>query len=128
MEARLAQSERLAALGTLLAGIAHEVNNPLSYTLLGIEQGLAALEQVGAPADEAAKLREALESAHHGATRVAAIVGQIRASSRSDVEERGPVELRRVLEAALRVAQNEIHHRARLVTELTDVPPLTGSA
>jgi PAS domain S-box-containing protein len=128
MEARLAQSERLAALGTLLAGIAHEVNNPLSYTLLGIEQGLAALDQAATPSGETAKLREALESAHHGATRVAAIVGQIRASSRSDVEERGPVELRRVLEAALRVAQNEIHHRARLVTQLADVPALMGSA
>jgi PAS domain S-box-containing protein len=128
MEQRLAQSERLAALGTLLAGIAHEVNNPLSYTLLGIEQGLATLEQLGAPAGDTAKLREALESAHHGATRVAAIVGQIRASSRSDTEERGPIQLRGVLEAALRVAQNEIHHRARLVTELADVPPLLGSA
>jgi PAS domain S-box-containing protein len=128
MEQRLAQSERLAALGTLLAGIAHEINNPLSYTLLGIEQGLATLDELGAPGDPAAKLREALESSHHGATRVAAIVGQLRASSRSDTEERGPVELRRVLEAALRVTQNEIHHRARLVTDLQDVPALQGNA
>jgi PAS domain S-box-containing protein len=129
MEARLQQSERLAALGTLLAGIAHEMNNPLSYTLLGIEQGLANLEALGEEAaGEIARLREALESAHHGATRVAAIVNQIRASSRSDTEERGLVELRRVLEAALRVTQNEIHHRARLATDLTDVPPILGSA
>jgi PAS domain S-box-containing protein len=129
MEERLAQSERLAALGTLLAGIAHEMNNPLSYTLLGIEQGLSHLEALGGAAEgEIGKLREALESAHHGATRVAAIVGQIRASSRSDTGERGPVELRRVLEAALRVSQNEIHHRARLVTDLHDVPSIQGSA
>jgi PAS domain S-box-containing protein len=129
MEERLAQSERLAALGTLLAGIAHEMNNPLSYTLLGIEQGLASVEALGAAATvEIDRLREALESAHHGATRVAAIVGQLRASSRSETGERGPVELRRVLEAALRVSQNEIHHRARLVTDLRDVPAILGSA
>jgi PAS domain S-box-containing protein len=127
MEQRLAQSERLAALGTLLAGIAHEMNNPLSYTLMGIEQGLATLAEADAPAAIVAKLREALESAHHGATRVAAIVGQLRASSRVDAEERGPVELRRVLEAALRVTQNQIHHRARLVSELQDVPLVLGS-
>jgi PAS domain S-box-containing protein len=128
MEQRLAQSERLAALGTLLAGIAHEMNNPLSFALLGIEQCLATLAEPDAPAGFVAKLREALESAHHGATRVASIVGQLRASSRADAEERGPVELRRVLAAALRVTQNEIHHRARLVAELEDVPVLLGNA
>jgi PAS domain S-box-containing protein len=133
MEARLAQSERLAALGTLLAGIAHEMNNPLSYTLLGIEEAVAKVDQLDqldtlpAPAAELAKLRETLESARHGATRVAAVVSQIRASSRPEVEERGPVALRHVLEGALRVTHNEIHHRARLVTELVDVPALAGS-
>jgi PAS domain S-box-containing protein len=130
MEARLAQSERLAALGTLLAGIGHELNNPLSYTLLGIEQALAQLARLTAPPGNIAKLREALESALEGATRAAAVVGQIRATTRPDVEERGPVDLRAVLEAALRVTHNEIHHRARLVTDLAELPPglVTGNA
>jgi PAS domain S-box-containing protein len=130
MESRLAQSERLAALGTLLAGIAHEMNNPLSYTLLGIEQAIAQLKRLAAPADEVARLREALDGALHGASRVAAIVGQIRASSRPDVEERGPVDVRAVVDAALRVIHNELHHRARLVTELGDGAPavVTGSS
>jgi PAS domain S-box-containing protein len=128
MEARLAQSERLASLGTLLAGIAHEMNNPLSYTLLGIEQAAAQLERLAAAPEDVARLREALDGALHGATRVAAIIGQIRASTRPEVEERGPVDLRAVLEAALRVIHNEVHHRARLVTELADVPSVIGSA
>jgi PAS domain S-box-containing protein len=130
MEARLAQSERLAALGTLLAGIAHEMNNPLAYTLLGIEQAMAQLGRLQGPGDEIAKLREALEGALHGATRVSAVVNQIRASSRPEVEERGPVDVRSVLEAALRVTHNEIHHRARLVTDLAELPPgiVTGNA
>jgi PAS domain S-box-containing protein len=127
MEARLAQSERLAALGTLLAGIAHEMNNPLSYALLGIEGALRAVERLTAPSNEMARLREMLESAHHGATRVAAVVGQIRASSRPEFDERGPVDVRRAIEAALRIAHNEIQHRARLVTELGAVPRVLGN-
>jgi PAS domain S-box-containing protein len=127
MQVRLAQSERLAALGTLLAGIAHEMNNPLAYALLGVERALAVLERVAAPPDEIANLREILESAHHGATRVAAVVGQIRASSRPEIDERGPLDVRRALDAAMRVTKNEIQHRARLVTELGEVPPVFGN-
>ncbi len=126
MEARLIQSERLAALGTLLAGIAHEMNNPLSYALLGIEGALREIERMPA-GDETGKLREMLESARHGATRAAAVVGQIRGSSRADVDELGPADVRRALEGALRVVHNEIRHRARLVTELCDVPRIVGN-
>jgi len=111
----------------LLAGIAHEMNNPLSYTLLGIEGALGVIERMSAASDEIVRVREMLESAHHGAVRVAAVVGQIRASSRPEVDERGPVDVRRAIEAALRVTHNELHHRARLVTELDPVPGVTGS-
>jgi PAS domain S-box-containing protein len=128
MEARLAQSERLASLGTLLGGIAHEMNNPLAYTLLGIEQALQQLDRLVGAGAEVGVLRETLESAHHGATRVAAIVGQLRASLRSDAEERGPVDVRPMLESALRVTANELKHRARVVTELQNVPPVLGTA
>jgi PAS domain S-box-containing protein len=130
METRLAQSERLAALGTLLAGIAHEMNNPLSYAVLGIEQAIAQAERLSAPPQEIAKLREALDGALHGASRVGAIIGQIRASSRPDTNESGPVDVRAVLETALRVTRNELHHRARLVTELGAPAPVVvvGSA
>jgi PAS domain S-box-containing protein len=126
MEARLAQSERLAALGTLLGGIAHEMNNPLSYTLLGIEQAVRQLDRLAGGGAEVDALRETLQSVHHGATRVAAIVGQLRASMRTDVEERGLVDVRHMLESALRVTHNEMKHRARLVTDLRDVPPILG--
>ena len=124
IEEQLAQSERLAALGTLLAGIAHEVNNPLSYALLGIE---GALEALSRPQESTAALREMLERAHDGATRVSAIVSQIRTSARPDAAPRGLVDVRRALEAALRMTRNEIAHRTRLVADLVDSPPVIGS-
>jgi PAS domain S-box-containing protein len=127
MEARLAQSERLAALGTLLGGIAHEMNNPLSYALLGVQEAIDQLERLPGPAAEVEKLRDTLESVHHGATRVAAIVGQLRASLRPEVDEHGPIDVRRLLESALRVTHNELQHRARVATDLRDVPPVLGT-
>lgn len=127
MEARLARSERLAALGTLLAGIVHELNNPLAYTLLGIDQALSQLERVPF-SPEIAALGELLREVRGGTQRVASIVAQLRSTSQPDATDRDAIDLRAVIQAALRVAGNEIRHRARLITELADVPPIIGSA
>jgi len=127
MEARLARSERLAALGTLLAGIVHELNNPLAYTLLGVDQALAQLERIPF-SPEAAALGELLREVRGGTRRVASIVGQLRSTSQPDGNDRDAIDLRAVIQAALRVAGNEIRHRARVVTELGEVPPIRGSA
>ncbi len=127
MEARLVRSERLAALGTLLAGIVHELNNPLAYVLLGIDQALGQLERVPF-SPETTTLAELLREVRGGTKRVASIVGQLRSTSQPDATDRDAIELRTVIESALRVAGNEIRHRARLITELHDVPRISGSA
>jgi len=127
MEARLARSERLAALGTLLAGIVHELNNPLAYTLLGIDQALAQLERMPFSPENAA-LGELLREVRGGTQRVASIVGQLRSTSQPDATDRDAIDLRAVIQTALRVAGNEIRHRARLITELSEVPRISGSA
>jgi PAS domain S-box-containing protein len=127
MEARLARSERLAALGTLLAGIVHELNNPLAYTLLGIDQALAQLERIPF-SPELGALGELLREVRGGTQRVASIVGQLRSTSQPDATDRDAIDLREVIHTALRVAGNEIRHRARLITELAEVPRISGSA
>ncbi len=128
IETRLMQSDRLAALGTLLAGIAHEMNNPLAYMLLGLEQAFAGLDTITVRPDGVAKLREVLLDVRQGAERVVAVVRQLRANSRSESEGWGMVDVRRVIQAAMRLAQNEMRHRARLVTSLEEVPAIEGSA
>ena len=135
-EARLMRSDRLAALGTLLAGIAHEMNNPLTFALLGMEQAWAALDEIEIESESETtpaharvqRLRQVLGDVRHGIDRVAAVVRQLRVSSRPDSERREPVDLRRVIESALRVAQNEIRHRAQLSVDLGEVGPVNGSA
>jgi PAS domain S-box-containing protein len=128
MEAELMRRDRLAALGTLLAGIAHEMNNPLAFVKLGVEHALAGLETVAARPNGLQELREILEEVRQGVERVAAVVRQLRASSRPEVEWREAVDLHQVLESAIRVVHNEMRHRARLTTTLGEVPLVDGNA
>jgi PAS domain S-box-containing protein len=138
MEAQLVQTDRLASLGTLAAGVAHEINNPLTYVMANI--GFVA-DRLGdlageSPAEVEEKLphtlkdlRAALGEAHEGATRVRQIVRDLKIFSRGQGDESrsGPVDIHKVLETAISMAGNEIKHRARLVKELGPVPLVEGN-
>ena len=130
-EARLIDADRLASLGTLAAGVAHEINNPLSYVLLNLDLVLRELD-ARALGDESpvpcSDLVTRLREARRGVDRVRLIVQDLKAFSRIDPGRRGPVDVRRVLDETLEVASNEIRHRARLVRELADVPPVEANA
>ncbi len=60
LEAQLAHSERLASLGLLAAGVAHELNNPLASVLAGVESLQRLVDRVTLPADEDEEAREVL--------------------------------------------------------------------
>ncbi|MET0405410.1 MAG: response regulator [Cystobacter sp.] len=116
LQLRLLHADRMASLGVLSAGVAHELNNPLAYTLSNLdhlEQCIQALPPV--PRDEA---RELVSDVRTGATRVRDIVRQLRLFSRVDEDARPqPVEVNRVMDTAISMAMNELKHRARLVRD-----------
>jgi PAS domain S-box-containing protein len=122
MEARLAQSDRLASVGVLAAGVAHEVNNPLVYILNNISYVLRQLPI------EYRELADALREARSGAERVRDIVQGLKTFSRSDDEKIQPVDPRSLLDSAIKVAHNEIRHRAQLVREYESVPLVMANA
>ncbi len=117
LRAKLEVSDRMASLGTLAAGIAHEINNPLTYVIGNLEM----VEEALTPSGDRDVL-DALADAADGAERVRKIVLGLRSFSRSEEEKRAAIDPRDALQAAIRLTANEVRHRARLVAELRDVP------
>lgn len=124
-------SDRMASVGTLAAGVAHEINNPLVAIIANLQLVTRGLAKVAAELDLMERLGavfDELQDAREGAERLRNIVQDLKLFSRSPEEERrGPVDVARVLDSSLRMAKNEIHHRARLLKEYGDVPPVAAN-
>lgn len=127
IEGQLLQAERLAALGLLAGGMAHAINNPLTYVLLNLEHLSRKLPALAEDLSDLPETLVRLKEAHHGAERVAGVIRQMRTLSRADEQVRAPVDVRRVIDAAVAMVGNEIRHRGRLVTEYGEVPPVYAS-
>ena len=132
VQEKLKNTERMVSLGTLAAGVAHEINNPLSYlssNLRFVDDELGAMAEggEGLTGERGREVREALQEALAGSDRVRAIVRDLKTFSRGDDEQRGPVDVRGVLDACVNMAWSEIRHRARLEKDYGDVPPVLGN-
>jgi PAS domain S-box-containing protein len=113
-------AERLASIGTLAAGIAHEVSSPLAFVLTNLAFVEERLRELGG--GELASLREALEEALDGARRVQRIAADLKDFSRAGPPEQGPVDLPSVVAGALTLAASELRHRARTVGDVAGAP------
>jgi len=136
MLARLQIADRMASIGTLAAGVAHEINNPLAYVLGNVDFSLQQLEALGASPEARAPddVREAvracigaLRDAESGTLRMRDIVRDVMLFSRAEEDVRKPVDLGHALRAALSLADNEIRHRARVALHVDDVPPVQAN-
>jgi signal transduction histidine kinase/CheY-like chemotaxis protein len=130
--ARMAVADRMLSVGTLAAGVAHEINNPLAYVAANLQILASELPKMLYGEGESRFSREELESvlndAQEGAQRVSAIVRDLRALARSEDNANTPVDVLHVLASSIKMSHNEIRHRARLVQSYAEVPPVVANA
>jgi DNA-binding response OmpR family regulator/two-component sensor histidine kinase len=127
MEDQLMASDRMASMGMLAAGVAHEINNPLSAVVGNLSIVCETLEDPGASEQALREAAEAAADALSAADRVRQIVRDVRIFSRGSEERSVPVDIHRVLDSTLRMAWNDIRHRARLVRRFGDIQAVMGS-
>jgi two-component system NtrC family sensor kinase len=108
---QLIQSESLAAIGQLVAGTAHELNNPLATASSLVQTGLESLHEADLKSGDLADLQEDLAYALKEMKRAGAIVRSLLDLSRQTKDYFEPVNMNRVIEDSLRVLFNQYKYK-----------------
>ncbi len=129
-QAQLMVADRMASIGTMAAGVAHEINNPLAAVTANLDlavQEIGALEERLGKVAELTDLVDEIRDARTAAEQVKSIVRDLKMFSRAEEDRRGPLDIHQVLDSSLRMAWNEIRHRARVVKDYGEVPPVLAN-
>jgi len=123
---RLMVSGRMAAVGELAAGVAHEINNPMAYVRANLTELRRNWETLGcsaltsAPNSEESKVRaechELIDESLQGVDRATSIIREIKSFSNAGTAERQPEDLASLVASTLRIAEPQIRHRARITS------------
>ncbi|MCY1080199.1 HAMP domain-containing sensor histidine kinase [Archangium lansingense] len=127
VQEKLRTTDRMVSLGTLAAGVAHELNNPISFVLSNLRFAVDELgeqTEAGKPpsAEQLEEIQQALREALEGGERMRNIVHDLRSFARREDERLGPVDIHAVLDSCASLARSAIRHRAQLVKEYGDIP------
>jgi signal transduction histidine kinase len=144
LAARLDETERLASLGRLAAGVGHEINNPLAFVMLNLSQSLErvrpSMRVLGPPSGppiavvdlEEIRTRmmgvtDMLEDCQIGGERIRETVSNLQRLSRQGDEKRGPLDVHKLIEQSVSMVWNQIRHRACLTRSFGKIPPVRGN-
>jgi PAS domain S-box-containing protein len=119
LEAHVAITDRMASIGTLTAGIAHEVNNPLTYVLANVDW------VARSTIDPEAKQR--LEAALEGLARIRTVVSDLTMFSHVEVDRKKLLDVHVLIDTAIRMAETETRFRARVVKRYGDAPMILAA-
>lgn len=124
LQRQLIFADRMASVGTLAAGVAHEINNPLAFVTTNLSLALEEIRSLGAvlPPTQLGELKEMLSDAQAGGERIRKIVRGLKTFSRAEEEQLSVIEVMPLLELSINMTFNEIRHRARLVKDYGKIP------
>jgi two-component system NtrC family sensor kinase len=129
---KLQTADRMASIGSLTSGVAHEINNPLSFMLSNLRFIRDEMKELPEGWDALAKeqlkeVQEALREALEGGERVNEIVQDLRRFARGDDGKRAPVNVHSVLDLCGNIARSQLRHRAQLVKAYGELPPVQAN-
>ena len=124
LQRQLIFADRMASVGTLAAGVAHEINNPLAYVTANLS---LMLDELGEPRAHGADqdwngLCEMAAEAKEGAERIREIVKALRTFSRANDQRFAVLDVRPLLDRSVDMTANELRPRAQLVKDYQPVP------
>jgi len=135
LQKQIELADRLSSLGTMAAGVAHEINNPLAVVVANASFVLKEMSLLGAElssggdggsVDVKRRLEEAMQAQaelQSAASRIRRIVAELRVFSRPAQPPSGAADVGRAIEWAVRTTAHEFRHRARLTTQVAEVLP-----
>ena len=119
-------ADRMITIGTIAAGVAHEINNPLAYVMANLEMLHLDLSEMNDPGMESHV--SLIQTSMEGAQRIRQIVTDVLSFSRAEDSKDEVIHIQDLLETSIRMSWNQIRHRASLVREYSDIPGVTGNS
>ncbi len=127
MQSELIDADRLATVGTLAAGVAHEINNPLTYVLLHLQRLQRVVPELLADSSQSTAISRMLSESLEGAERVRLIVRDLLAFSYGGDTKDAEVDVNRVLQSALKLASTTIPRHVKVVSNLGELPAIRSN-
>jgi PAS domain S-box-containing protein len=137
LQVRMAQADRLSTMGLMAAGVAHEINNPLTYVVFNLQRLSGNLDKLtvdlgAADADGPMEMLlrnsgRCAEVALEGVARIRKIVQGLGTFSRIEDSELSVVSINAAIDQAAGVIQNELRFRATLIKDFGELPPIAAS-
>jgi len=128
-EGMLIQSEKMAALGLLTSGVAHEINNPVNFitnSVSALEDRINTTVSENRPPDEemAEDFNKLFSNISTGLMQITKIVHSLRLYSRGDSDKMTNADLKEIINSALIIMHHRFSHRVVIEQNISTIPPI----